>query len=54
MSLDFNFNKSISAEEIKDKTSLIVDVKDGSEFLKGQYGNAVFFKGYGITLYVGQ
>lgn len=53
MSLDLNFNKSLSAKEIEEKTSLKVEVKDGSEFLVDTYGNVVFFKGYGITLYGG-
>lgn len=53
MSLDINFNKSISKQEIEEKTSLKVEEKDGSKFLVDQYGNVVFFKGYGITLYGG-
>jgi hypothetical protein len=53
MSLDINFNKSISTEEIKEKTTLKVVEKDGSNFLEDQYGNVVFFKDYGITLYGG-
>lgn len=53
MSLDINFNKSLTSKEIEEKTSLKVEVEDGSEFLKDQYGNMVFFKGYGITLYGG-
>jgi hypothetical protein len=51
MSLDLNFNKSISKDEIEEKTSLKVITNGGSEFLEDQYGNVVFFKGYGITLY---
>ncbi|MBP9758744.1 hypothetical protein KBD45_03540 [Candidatus Dojkabacteria bacterium] len=53
MSLDLEFNKSLSAKEIEEKTSLKVEVHNGSEFLKDQYGNIVFFKSYGITLYGG-
>lgn len=53
MSLDLNFNKSLSTEEIEQKTSLKVEKQNGSEFLTDQYGNTVFFKGYGITLYGG-
>lgn len=53
MSLDINFNKSISIEEVKEKTTLKVVEKDGSNFLEDQYGNVIFFKGYGITLYGG-
>lgn len=53
MSLDINFNKSISSEEIKEKTTLKIVKKDDSEFLEDEYGNVVFFKGYGITLYGG-
>lgn len=53
MSLDINFNKSISTEEIKEKTTLKIVEKDGSNFLEDQYGNVVYFKGYGITLYGG-
>ena len=50
MSLDLNFNKSLSTQEIIEKTSIKVEEKHGSEFLVDQYGNAVFFKGYGITV----
>ena len=50
MSLDLNFNKSIFIQEIVDKTSIKVEKKNGSDFLVDQYGNAVFFKGYGITV----
>ena len=53
MSLDINFNKSISTEEIKEKTTLKVVENDGSNFLEDQYGNVVFFKEYGITIYGG-
>lgn len=53
MSLDINFNKSISIEEIKEKTTLKVVEKDGNNFLEDQYGNVVLFKDYGITLYGG-
>lgn len=53
MSLDINFNKSISIEEIKEKTTLKLVEKDDSNFLEDQYGNVVFFKDYGITLYGG-
>lgn len=53
MSLDINFNKPISIEEIKEKTTLKIVEKDGSNFLEDQYGNIIFFKEYGITLYGG-
>lgn len=49
MSIDIEFNKSISVEEIKEKTNLKV-VEDDC-YLEDQYGNVVFFKEYGITLY---
>jgi hypothetical protein len=51
MSLDFNFNKSLSTKEIEEKTSLKVIETDGLQDLVDTYGNTVFFKGYGITLY---
>jgi len=51
MSLDINFNKTISPNDIDSKTTLKVVVKDGSNFLEDEYGNVVLFKGYGITLY---
>lgn len=53
MSLDFNFNKSLTTEEIKEKTTLKVEDKESGEFLLDKNGNAVFFKGYGITAYAG-
>jgi hypothetical protein len=53
MSLDINFNKTISTKEIIEKTTLKVVEKDGSNFLEDEYGNVVFFKDYGITLYGG-
>jgi hypothetical protein len=51
MSLDINFNKSIPSEEIEQKTTIKLVEKNGSKFLEDQYGNVVFFKGYGITIY---
>jgi hypothetical protein len=51
MSLDLDFNKSLTKEEIEEKTSLKVEIHNGGEFLTDEYGNTVFFKGYGITLY---
>lgn len=51
MSLDFNFNKSLSAKEIEENTSLKVVLNNSVEYLRDQYDNVVCFKGYGITLY---
>lgn len=53
MSLDINFDKSIPLGKIESKTTLKVVKKDGNNFLEDQYGNIVFFKDYGITLYGG-
>lgn len=51
MSLDLDFNKSISVKDIEEKTSLKIIEKDGFQYIQDQYGNTIFFKGYGITLY---
>jgi hypothetical protein len=53
MSLDLNFDKSISVDEIIKKTNLKVVEENGVNFLEDEYGNVVYFKGYGVTLYGG-
>lgn len=53
MSLDINFDKSITLGDIESKTALKVVEKNGNNFLEDEYGNVVSFKGYGITLYGG-
>jgi len=53
MSLDINFDKSITLCDIESKTALKVVEKNGNNFLEDEYGNVVSFKGYGITLYGG-
>ena len=56
MSLDINFNKTITLSEIEDKTTLKVVEVSGNLYLEDQYGNVVAAKGtplYGITLYGG-
>jgi hypothetical protein len=51
MSLDIEFNKTLTNKEITEKTSLKIVEKDGNFYLVDEYDNTVIFKGRGITSY---
>jgi hypothetical protein len=56
MSQQLTFNKILSIEEIKEKTSLIVEERDGCNWLVDKFGNVIQVGGndllsmYGITI----
>ena len=54
MSLDFNFNRTITFKEIEEKTAIKVIRHENGNFLQDEYGNDIYAKGdpmYGVTLY---
>jgi hypothetical protein len=50
MSLDLDFNISLSKEEIEEKTPIKVHIIGEDEYLVDEYDNVVTFNGYGITI----